>query len=176
MTLKPLAILPPLIFAALAGVFYVGMQREDPDNLPSAIIGKAAPDLEYTQLGADAPFDYSELQADGVKLVNFWASWCGPCRIEHPNLQALSDEGFPVYGINYKDRPDAALGFLDELGNPYTGLAADDTGRLALEWGVYGVPETYVIGDNGEILTRFAGPVTQRTIERVFRPLLEASQ
>ncbi|OZO45542.1 hypothetical protein CGU37_28930 [Pseudomonas fluorescens] len=98
-------------------------------------------------------------------MVNFWASWCAPCRVEHPNLEALAEQGVTVYGVNYKDKPEAALKFLAELGNPYAAIGQDDTGRMGLNWGVYGVPETYVINGDGRIVMRHAGPITQRVIE-----------
>lgn len=111
-----------------------------------------------------------------VKLVNYWASWCAPCRAEHPNLVALADEGLPIYGINYKDDPDKALAFLAELGNPYKAVSADDTGRTAIDWGLYGVPETYVLAGDGTVILRFAGPITQRSLEDTIRPAIaEAS-
>lgn len=167
-----LMVLPPVAFAALAGVFAVGMMREDPDSLPSAMIGRDAPAVEMVPLGDKQGFDDASLRDGRVKLVNFWASWCAPCRVEHPNLEALAAEGIPVYGVNYKDRPGDALGFLAELGDPYTAIGADATGRMALDWGVYGVPETYVIDGNGKVLARVAGPVVQRTIDRTIRPAL----
>ena len=170
--INPLMILPPLIFALLAGVFAFGMMREDPDSLPSAMIGRDAPGVAASVLAEKPAFSDETLRDGQVKLVNFWASWCAPCRVEHPNLQALADEGIPIYGVNYKDRAADALGFLEELGDPYTGLITDE-GRMALNWGVYGVPETYVIDGNGTVLARVAGPVTQRTLESTIRPALE---
>ncbi|MDF0602497.1 DsbE family thiol:disulfide interchange protein [Psychromarinibacter sp. C21-152] len=172
---KPLVVLPPVVFAALAGLFFFGMNREDPDALPSAIAGQPAPPMQLTPLGDGEPFTDAALREPGVKLVNYWASWCAPCRVEHPNLEALADEGLPIYGINYKDDPEKAMAFLRELGNPYTALAADSRGKTALDWGVYGVPETYVIDGDGKVVLRFAGPVTQRVIEERLRPAIEAA-
>ncbi len=171
--LSPLVFLPPLIFAALAALFFFGMQRDNPDELPSALTGRPAPAVELTALGDDAAFTDETLRQPGVKLVNYWASWCAPCRAEHPQLQALADEGVPIYGINYKDEPAKALGFLDELGNPYVALGADAKGRTALDWGVYGVPETYIIDGEGKIVMRFAGPITQSVMQSVIRPALK---
>jgi cytochrome c biogenesis protein CcmG, thiol:disulfide interchange protein DsbE len=116
------------------------------------------------------------LREPGVKIVNYWASWCAPCRVEHPHLMALAEEGIPIYGINYKDDPAKAMAFLDELGNPYAALGADDTGRTAIDWGVYGVPETYVIDGEGKVVFRLAGPVTSLTLESQVRPAIEAAQ
>jgi cytochrome c biogenesis protein CcmG, thiol:disulfide interchange protein DsbE len=116
------------------------------------------------------------LRAPGVKIVNYWASWCAPCRVEHPHLMALAEEGIPIYGINYKDDPEKALGFLDELGDPYAALGADSTGRTAIDWGVYGVPETYVIDGEGTVVFRLAGPVTSLTLESQVRPAIEAAR
>lgn len=174
--LSPLMFAPPLIFLGLALLFYVGMQRENPDDLPSALKGKPAPAVQVAQLGQENMFEDNMLRGDGVKLVNFWASWCAPCRAEHPNLQKLADEGLVIYGVNYKDKPDNALGFLEELGSPYTAVGADSSGRMALDWGLYGVPETYVIDGNGEIVLRFAGPVTQRSLDSTIRPAIEAAR
>ncbi|MEL6643954.1 MAG: DsbE family thiol:disulfide interchange protein [Pseudomonadota bacterium] len=173
---SPLMIAPPVIFAALAAMFYFGMQREDPDALPSVLIGQPAPAMTLTPLGSEPTFSVEDLSQPGVKLVNYWASWCGPCRVEHPNIQALADEGIPVYGVNYKDDPAKAQAFLEELGNPYVAIGADNAGRTGLDWGLYGVPETFVIDGDGNVVLRFAGPITQRALEAQVRPAIEAAR
>jgi cytochrome c biogenesis protein CcmG/thiol:disulfide interchange protein DsbE len=144
---------------------------EDPDALPLAIQGNPAPTTDLPPLGSLPHFTDAQLREGGVKLVNFWASWCGPCRVEHPNLTALAGEGITIYGINYKDEEAKALGFLNDLGNPYTALAVD-SGRTALDWGLYGVPETYVLDGEGKVVLRFAGPITQAVIESKIRPAI----
>ncbi|MFP4043272.1 MAG: DsbE family thiol:disulfide interchange protein [Rhodosalinus sp.] len=172
---SPLMILPPAIFAALAALFYFGMFREDKDTLPSARQGQPAPPVQLVELDGKTPFTDADLREGGVKLVNYWASWCAPCRVEHPHLETLADEGIPIYGINYKDEPGNALGFLEELGDPYVAIGADSTGRMALDWGLYGVPETYVIDADGVIHLRFAGPITESVLENTIRPAIEAA-
>ena len=172
-TVPLLLLLPLAFFAALAAVFFVGMKREDPDALPSTFVGMPAPPVKLAGLGSAIPFSDEALREGGVKLVNFWASWCGPCRVEHPSLETLSKEGIAIYGVNYKDDPRKALAFLEELGNPYAGLGADVKGRTALDWGVYGVPETFVIDTEGNVVLRFAGPVTGRVLREKIRPALE---
>ncbi len=173
--MKPLMILPPVLFLGLAALFYIGMYREDPDTLPSAMVGREAPAVEVTPLGPAAPFDDATLRAPGVKLLNFWASWCAPCRAEHPLLEELAAEGIAILGVNYKDDPAKALAFLDELGDPFAAIGAD-SGRMALNWGVYGVPETYVIDGNGKVVLRFAGPLTRAELDRTLRPAIEAAR
>jgi cytochrome c biogenesis protein CcmG/thiol:disulfide interchange protein DsbE len=116
----------------------------------------------------------ADLAAPGVKLVNFWASWCAPCRVEHPILEEIAAAGTPVIGVNYKDTPANALAFLDELGDPYRRIGADATGRTGIDWGIYGVPETFVIDASGNILLRHPGPITRDIFEARFAPLLEA--
>ena len=111
---SPLMIVPPAIFLGLVALFAVGMFREDPDALPSARQGQTAPPVQVEALGDKQLFGDAELRDGEVKLVNFWASWCAPCRVEHPNLEALADEGITIYGVNYKDEPGNALGFLSE--------------------------------------------------------------
>ena len=166
---------PPVIFAGFVIMAAVGMFRDDPDALPSARKGQPAPAVVLQPMQGKTLFDDAALRDGQIKLVNYWASWCAPCRVEHPNLEALAAEGIPIYGINYKDKAANALRFLEELGDPYTAIGADENGRMALDWGVYGVPETYVIDGDGTILLRFAGPVTQRVISETIRPLLDGS-
>jgi cytochrome c biogenesis protein CcmG/thiol:disulfide interchange protein DsbE len=172
---RALALIPPVVFAALAGLFAWGMLRPGGQELPSALIGQVAPALPDADLPPLPAFDAAALADGEVKLVNFWASWCAPCRVEHPHLTALAAEGIAVYGINYKDDPANALAFLDELGNPYRAALADGDGRRALDWGVYGVPETFVIDGSGRIVARMAGPVTERTLTERLRPALSAA-
>ncbi len=170
--MSPLVVLPPVLFAGLVVAFYVGMKRENPDALPSALEGREAPAVTLEPLGSLPEFDVAMLRDGQVKLVNFWASWCAPCRVEHPNLEALAAEGVTLYGINYKDQPQKALAFLQELGNPYAAVAADAGGRAGIDWGIYGVPETFVIDGAGKVILRFPGPVTERVIEETIRPAL----
>lgn len=171
MKLSPLMALPMVLAAGLGGLFLWGMGRDNPDALPSALIGQAAA-VHLTALGPGQPFTDADLADGRVKIVNFWASWCAPCRAEHPALIRLQAEGLPVYGVNYKDDPEDALGFLAELGNPYTRLGADPKGRMAIDWGLYGVPETFVIDGQGRVVLRFPGPVTERALATDIRPAL----
>ncbi len=173
---SPLLAAPPAFFAGLALMFYMGMHREDPDALPSAKIGDPAPSVTLEPLPGFPEFTDEDLKAPGVKLVNYWASWCGPCRVEHPTLMQLAEEGIPIYGINYKDDPNNATSFLVELGDPYAGIGVDRNGRVALDWGLYGVPETYVVDGEGNVVLRFAGPVTQRVLENQIRPAIDAAR
>jgi cytochrome c biogenesis protein CcmG/thiol:disulfide interchange protein DsbE len=107
-----------------------------------------------------------------VKLVNIWASWCGPCRIEHPALMQLAAEGVTLHGINHRDEPANARGFLAELGDPFTLVGVDRTGRAGVEWGVYGVPETFVINGRGEIVYKHVGPIQGSDLEKRIRPAI----
>ena len=172
---SPLMIAPPMIFAGLVVLFLAGNMRDDPNALPSTREGGPVPEMTVTELAGFQPFDRGALEAPGVKLVNFWATWCAPCRAEHPNLEKLANEGIPVYGINYKDDPGAAAAFLAELGDPYAGIVADRVGRTGIEWGLYGVPETFVVDGTGTIVLRFAGPITERSLENRIRPAIEAA-
>ena len=177
MSVRPslLLALPAAVFAGVAALFLAGLQRNDEGGMQSSLIGRAAPEMRLQPLGDGRPPDQADITADQVKLVNFWASWCAPCRVEHPNIKALSDQGIPVLGVNYKDEPDNALGFLAELGNPYHKIGADGAGRAAIEWGVYGVPETFVVDSEGIVRLRWAGPITGRILdERIFPAISEA--
>jgi cytochrome c biogenesis protein CcmG/thiol:disulfide interchange protein DsbE len=172
-----LMVLPPLIFLIFAAAAYVGLERENPDELPSAFLGKPAPTLAGTvALRADPAATDADLRQPGVKLVNFWASWCGPCRAEHPILSELAADGIPVIGVNYKDEPDKALKFLAELGDPYAKVGADNTGRTGLEWGIYGVPETFVVAADGTVLLRHPGPLTEAIVARRLEPAIAAAR
>mgnify|MGYP001024585596 CR=1 FL=1 len=172
----------PLGLAAAAGAgFWVmlrGLQTGDynPRGVPSALIGRTAPDFALPPLDAAGvpALSAADLRGPlgGPVVVNFWASWCVPCIVEHPQLMRLSRDGIPVLGINYKDRPDAAAAFLARHGNPYARLGRDEPGRVAIDWGVYGVPETYLLDRQGIIRWRYAGPMTPDVLDQDLRPLL----
>ena len=171
-----LAVVPPVVFAGLAVLFFVGMHREDPEALPSTRIGQEAPPLSVVAFGDGPQTTDAVLRSGEVSLVNFWASWCAPCRAEHPQLEALATEGIPIHGLNFKDKPENAARFLAELGDPFATMAADPEGRTALDWGVYGVPETYVIDGAGNVVLRFAGPIMPATLAERIRPAIEAAR
>ncbi len=171
--ISPLMILPPAIFAGLTAMFVLGMGRDDPDALPSTLEGRGAPAVVVTPLGNEPVFGDADLRGGEVRLVNFWASWCAPCRAEHPILEQLAAEGVTIYGVNYKDKPPAALKFLDDLGNPFAAIGADESGRMGIDWGLYGVPETFVIDGKGRVVLRFAGPITERVLTTDIYPAIE---
>ncbi len=173
---SPLMIAPIVCAAMIAGAVVALNTSEGRDQLPSAFEGRAAPTVALEALGQKPVFDDAMLRDGDVKLVNFWASWCAPCRVEHPHLTALAEEGVTVYGVNYKDSPANALDFLEELGDPYAGIGTDSNGRMGLDWGLYGVPETYVINGEGQIVLRFAGPITQRVMDSEIRPAIERAK
>jgi cytochrome c biogenesis protein CcmG/thiol:disulfide interchange protein DsbE len=171
---------PLAIFLVVAGLFggyliasQMGYQR---DVLPSALIGRPAPPTNLPPLNEGAPpLDDAALKAPGVKVVNVWASWCGPCRIEHPALMQLAAEGVTIHGINHRDEPANARGFLDELGDPFQRIGVDRNGRAGVEWGVYGVPETFVVNGRGEIVYKHVGPIQGSDLEKRIRPAIEAA-
>ncbi len=174
--------LPVVIFALLAIAFAFGLTR-DPERLPSALIDKPAPQFDLGPIAAASPgeeplgfgLSTADLTAEGgVVLVNVFASWCIPCLAEHPQLMALNESGIaPVYGINKKDKPADARDWLTENGNPYTRIGADTDGRASIEWGVYGVPETFILDKTGRIRYRHVGPVMPRDMEKTILPLIE---
>lgn len=167
---KPLLLVPVFLMGGLFAISFFGMRNGD-QALPSTMVGREAPAVTLAALGPGPMVTQEDLRAPGVKLVNFWASWCQPCRVEHPFLEQLAQEGVVIHGINYKDKPEAALGFLDEMGNPYAKIGAD-SGRMAIDWGVYGVPETYVIDSEGKVVLRWAGPITADVLEKTIRPAI----
>jgi cytochrome c biogenesis protein CcmG/thiol:disulfide interchange protein DsbE len=164
--------LPVVIFIGVGIGLAVGLTR-DPGQLPSALIDQPVPAFELPPIdGRDGPGFSSADLAGRVSLVNVFASWCVPCRVEHPLLMALADEGVAIYGIDYKDPADKAAGWLAEFGDPYRAIGADQDGRVAIDWGVYGVPETFVVDAEGRIRHRHVGPLQPRDIEETIKPLL----
>ncbi|MEX2297070.1 MAG: DsbE family thiol:disulfide interchange protein [Dongiaceae bacterium] len=169
-----LYILPLAVFGVIAAYFVAGLDpARDPGAVPSALIDRLAPSFTLDSLDPALPDLVSDDLRGEVVLVNFFASWCLPCRVEHPLLQQLAQEQkISIYGIVYKDEPAAIAGWLDDLGNPYAMVAIDPDSRTAIDFGVYGVPETYVIDREGRIRFRFAGPLDPVTIETTLLPLL----
>jgi cytochrome c biogenesis protein CcmG/thiol:disulfide interchange protein DsbE len=171
----------PFGIAAAGGVAFYGMLQGmksgtyNPRGVPSALIGRPPPEFSLPALegsGKPALTSADLRNLNGPVLVNFWASWCVPCIIEHPQLMRLAREGVPVFGIAYKDRPADSLKFLRDRGDPFAKLSTDEPGRAAIDWGVYGVPETYLLDRNGIIRWRWAGPITEDVLNQDLRPLL----
>jgi cytochrome c biogenesis protein CcmG/thiol:disulfide interchange protein DsbE len=168
--------LPLVVFAALAAVFFLQLERGgDPGSVPSVLIGHAAPQFSLPPLAAATVPGLSRADLDGhVTLVNVFASWCVPCREEHPVLTALAkDPRLRIVGINYKDTPENARRFLSEMGNPYAAIGVDPRGRSTIDWGVYGVPETFLVGPDGVIRAKVIGPLTAAAINDTLTPALE---
>jgi cytochrome c biogenesis protein CcmG, thiol:disulfide interchange protein DsbE len=171
-----LAALPLVLFAGLAGVFMTQLQSgRDVSEIPSALIGTRAPTLNLAALdGSERPALTTSAIAGKLTLVNVFASWCVPCRQEHPMLLELSkDPRVNVVGINYKDRNDNALRFLGELGNPYAAIGVDPNGKAAIDWGVYGIPESYLVSPEGTILYKKVGPFDPESFETQLMPAIE---
>lgn len=185
---SPLVFLAPLIiFGLLAMVFGVGLFSGDKSKVPSALIGRVAPSITLTPLeglqrdGKPVPaFGNADLAKGQATLVNVWASWCAPCRVEHPVLMGLAETDavkqgkVALVGMNYKDEAENARRFLGALGNPFSAVGVDRAGRGAIEWGVYGVPETFVIGPDGHILEKHVGPLDQMAASKLLQRALKA--
>jgi cytochrome c biogenesis protein CcmG/thiol:disulfide interchange protein DsbE len=176
---------PLAIFLCLAGLLAFALRGGDPSKLPSALIGKAAPAMELQALegltdAAGRPLAglaSSDLARGEVSVVNFWASWCVPCLQELPVLATLKERtGVRVYGINYKDQAAAARRFLGRYGNPYAAVGVDGTGRTAIEWGVYGMPETFIVNGEGRIAHKHVGPITTEALEAKIIPAIRAAE
>lgn len=162
-------LLPVLVFLVVGIGLAIGLTR-DPGTLPSALLDKPVPTFELPPLeaaGVDKPALAGTDLKGKVQLVNVFASWCGPCRVEHPILMKLAKDGIPVQALNYKDNPEDAASFLAELGDPYERIGADESGRVGIEWGVYGVPETFVIDSDGVIRHKHVGPLQARDVEKL---------
>ena len=169
-----LYLLPIAIFASIGILLYLGLYR-DPTLVPSPLIGKPVPEFGLGPVqGRELGLSSQDLEGE-VTLVNVFASWCVACRDEHPLFLDLDREGvIPIHGLNYKDTPDDAAAWLDALGDPYTRIGADLDGRVGLDWGVYGVPETFVVDRNGHIAYKHIGPVTPRVRDEFILPLVRA--
>jgi len=175
-----LVALPLVGFLALAALFYVGLGAGDPSRLPSALIGKPVPPTELPPVpglevnGKAVPGLTNATFAGSVSLVNVWASWCVPCHDEAPLLEALGkDKRIKLLGINYKDAPDNARRFLNRYGNPFVATGRDENGRTSIDWGVYGVPETFLIGRDGRIAYKLIGPITAENLKVTLMPQIE---
>ncbi|HYF86272.1 DsbE family thiol:disulfide interchange protein [Azospirillum sp.] len=170
-----LYLLPFLLFIGVGIAFYLGFQR-DPRDIPSALIDKPAPTFELPAIsGQPATGGLSSARLKGdVTLVNVFASWCIPCKAEHPVITRLSrEQGVTVFGINYKDKPEDALTWLARNGNPYAAIGADQDGRVSIDWGVYGVPESYLIDRQGRIRFKHVGPLTPQVVEEQLLPMVK---
>jgi cytochrome c biogenesis protein CcmG, thiol:disulfide interchange protein DsbE len=175
-----LVALPLIGFVALAGLFLLRLQGGDPSKIPSALIGRPAPPTALPPLeglvreGTQIPGLDPSMFKGKVSIVNVWASWCVPCHDEAPLLTDLAkDPRLQVVGINYKDAPDNARRFLGRYGNPFGIVGVDGNGRASIEWGVYGVPETFVVGREGTIVYKLVGPVTPENIDSVLKAEIE---
>ncbi len=168
-------LVPAALFATLVGFFIVGLQK-DPSKIDSPLIGKPAPAFALESLGDPAWSVGTADFAGRPWLLNVWATWCGGCREEHETLMAIAREGrVPMMGLNWRDDRALALQWLVQLGNPYASVAFDPEGRTAIDWGVYGAPETFLIGANGNVLRKRIGPMTPEIWRRDFLPLLSAA-
>jgi len=178
-----LTLLPLIGFLALAIVFWHGLTG-DPSTIPSALVNKPVPDFTLqpvpglTREGAPVPgLAAADLKEGKVSVVNIWASWCAPCRLEHPLLMELAARpDIALVGINYKDAPENAARFLGTLGQPFVRVGADQTGRVSLDWGVYGVPETFIVDGTGIIRFKWIGPLSGEIVSEILVPEIEKAK
>ena len=166
---KKLLIIPFLLFfSILLTFFYLLIIERDPSEIPSNLLDKSVPKFETESLLKKERFISSKEFGKEIMLVNFFATWCLPCRDEHIYIKRFSDEkGIRVIGINYKDSPDNAIEWLKNLGNPYSDIPIDKNGRIAIDWGVYGIPETFIVNSKGIIKYRHVGPVTKKIYKKI---------
>ena len=179
------AIIPLVLVVGLLGLLFAGLRSGDPSSLPSVLIGKPLPDFNLAAIpqlkneaGAPVPgFSSADLKKGKVSLLNVWASWCVPCLAEAPELAELAKQGVRLYGINYQgDKAEAAKRFLARHGNPFLAVGADETGMTAIDLGVYGVPETFVIDGSGRIVLRFPGAITPEVFAEKIKPAMEQAE
>ena len=164
--------IPLLFFILLGGLFWIGL-RLDPAHVPSALIDRPFPTFQLSRLDNEQQTVGKEIFTDKISLVNVWATWCISCRVEHPFLNQLNEQGIVIFGINYKDDPVAARQWLTELGNPYQLNIVDKEGRLGIDLGVTGAPETYVVDQQGIIRFKHTGVIEQRVWEEDILPIIE---
>lgn len=177
-------IAPILIFGVLVAVFAFALQTGDPSKLPSALIGRPVPQISYEPLegfldaGRPVPgFGAADLSNGKVSVVNFWASWCTACIEEHAQLMALRKRGgVQLFGVDYKDQAIAGRRFLGRYGNPFDAVGVDPAGRSAIEWGVYGMPETFIVNGKGEIVYKHVGPITPASLEEKVLPAIASAK
>ena len=166
---KKLLIIPSLLFLLiLVTFFYLLIIERNPSEIPSNLLNKNVPNFEVESLLKKERFISSKEFGNEIMLVNFFATWCLPCRDEHIYIKRFSDEkGIRVIGINYKDNPKKAIQWLKDMGNPYSNVPIDKYGRIAIDWGVYGIPETFIISSEGIIKYRHVGPVTKKIYKKI---------
>ena len=166
---KKLLIVPSILFLSILLVFfYLLLIDRNPSEIPSALLGKNVPKFETDSLLKDEKFISYEKFKNEITLVNFFATWCKPCRDEHVYIKRFSDKKkVKIIGINYKDNPKKAINWLKKLGNPYTDIALDKNGKIAIDWGVYGIPETFLVSSNGIIKYRHVGPITKKIYNEI---------
>ncbi|AMN38944.1 DsbE family thiol:disulfide interchange protein [Rhodoplanes sp. Z2-YC6860] len=175
-----LVLLPLAVFLALAALFLFRLGAGDPSKLPSVLIGRPVPDTPLPAVeglvrdGKPVPGIANADFKGAVSLVNVWASWCVPCHDEAPLLMQLADDKrIRLLGINYKDQPDNARRFVGRYGNPFAAVGADQNGRVSIDWGVYGVPETFLIGRDGKIAYKLVGPISPENLASTLKPQIE---
>ena len=170
---RPVMLVPLLLFAGLAAIFLMRLDSSvGPNVVPSVLIGKPAPKFVLPALAGSGVPGLSRADLDGrLTLVNIFASWCVPCRQEHPVLEEVAkDSRIRLVGIDYKDKPENALALLKEMGNPYAAIGVDESGRTFIDWGAYGVPETYLVTADGIIRKKYIGPLTDEAVAKDLKP------
>ncbi len=166
---KKILILPVLFFILILIIFfYLLIIDRNPSEIPSALLNKKAPSFQTNRLLSDKNFNSESELIGKINLVNFFATWCKPCRDEHPYIQKLSNiKNIRLIGINYKDNKKKTKEWLNKFGNPYSKIAVDKNGRIAIDWGVYGIPETFIIDKNGIIKYRHVGPINKKIYKKI---------
>jgi cytochrome c biogenesis protein CcmG, thiol:disulfide interchange protein DsbE len=177
---KPTLLLPLALAGILLVFLLIALRTGNPSNLPSALIGKPVPEFALAPIpgvaGENGPMpglSSAAFKTGKASILNVWASWCAPCVLEHPHLIELGKQGIPLFSINYKDKPEAARRFLAAHGNPYRAIGADESGFTAIDFGVYGVPETFVIDGDGKIVLRFPGPLSPEIVAEKIMPAIK---